>query len=682
MSARPNPQSTERLLWVDDDPHILESIKRTLRSSRREIVTATTVDQALEYLRTDSFDVVAADHQMGIRNGLEVLEMARDLVPRTTRILVTGEADTDLARAAINRAGVFRFVLKPWDSGELEIDVRAAIERKRELVRQQDLVREISQKNQTLEGLRFGLETLVSERTRKIFESKNEIELQQKRLRGLVKFIEELGRLDNFHELLAAVRRDLRSLYGPCDIFLVCEQTSGDTQLLFLNAQEPQVALIKKSDLRPFHDQNEMECRHILADLVARPIGKLSSHSVSFTGRHAVTSTKSQVGLMLLVEHHHPEANAGRLQKIIAGRWPTIEVALERIWLRQKLRDAAVEWERTFDGIQDPIAIVDSSLKVLRSNGAFKRFISKKTCYETFAGTSHSCLGCPVSDNRSRELGRPGSIRVGAKFFDVYSYPIDLVSGLSYSTFVNHYVDVTEHRELYGQMIQSEKMAAMGLLAGNIAHELNNPLTGIRAMSQLLARDERVQSLQQSSRVQQDLAEVELAAARCQAIISNLLAFTKPEKEVSTKFDLRQAVERSMGLLKTAMRDHNRELELGENPIWVRGDPQLLQQVIFNLVNNACQAMKQPGTISVSLAADADFAEIKVRDSGPGIATEIADKIFEPFFTTKPEGEGTGLGLSMSRTIVENMGGRLTVSNHPEGGAEFRLVLPTVSEKS
>ncbi len=677
-----SPNQTERILWVDDDPHILDSVSRLLRSKDRHLDTATSFNEGLELLKKNVYDVVAADHRLEEKNGLDLLEIAREISPRTSRILITGQMEQELVSDAINRAGVFRFILKPWDDAELEIDLRAAIDRRRELVLQQTLVREISQKNQTLESLRMGLENLVSERTKKIAESKAEIESQQRHVRSIVKLVEELASLDTFHELIGLIRRELRSRFSPCDVFLIRSTDKLNFEFFFLNGQEPQQTTLHFSspiDIESIGGHPDL--RRNLADAMGRPIGKIDSWSV-----HGHSDEPGKPSLWLLIEHHQTEHHQTELvQKsavnsidaFVKTRWLPLKTTLERIWLGQKLRSAAMEWEQTFDGIRDPIAIVDKTFAVLRANQEFTRTQNSETCHKLFAQQDQPCAGCPLTEESRSDSNRPGQIRIGRRSFEVYSYPIELLRGIPYEARVNRYIDVTDKRELYSQMIQNEKMAAVGLLAGNIAHELNNPLTGIRSLAQLVRQD-----LDSDSRLASDMDEVEKAAQRCQSIISNLLSFVKPDEERHEILDLRVVVDRTMGLLKTAVRDHNREVHAPDEPVWVRGDEQMLQQVVFNLVNNACQAMKIPGTVSVHIEVEGSKALIRVVDTGPGIPPEIQERVFDPFFTTKPEGEGTGLGLSMSRAIIENMGGRLTTQNLPEKGAEFSVELPREASPS
>ncbi|RYZ60893.1 MAG: PAS domain-containing sensor histidine kinase, partial [Proteobacteria bacterium] len=327
----------------------------------------------------------------------------------------------------------------------------------------------------------------------------------------------------------------------------------------------------------------------------------------------------------------------------------------------------SVQWEGTFDGIKDPIAIVDIDFMVVRANRHFAMKPSQErgyefSCHKVFANSEFICRGCPVA--LALETGQPqrGQVRRGSRYYDVLSYPIRLNDDQVSTNVINHYVDVTDSRELHGRMIQSEKMAAVGLLAGNIAHELNNPLTGIRSLAQVLMAE-----VPKSGTLREDIVEVEKAAERSQKIIENLLGFSKGESDQKQVLvSLNEIVRRTLPMLKTAMREHRSEILLAPEELMVKVEPHLMQQVVFNLVNNACQAMIDAGTVSIETSNNEDeegraWSIVQVSDTGSGIPQDIIESIFEPFFTTKEKGQGTGLGLSMSQSVIQNFGGEIRV---------------------
>jgi two-component system NtrC family sensor kinase len=238
---------------------------------------------------------------------------------------------------------------------------------------------------------------------------------------------------------------------------------------------------------------------------------------------------------------------------------------------------------------------------------------------------------------------------------------------------VNHYTDISRERELYMKLVQSEKLAAVGLLAGNIAHELNNPLSGLKAMAQILKKE-----ISPSDPHSQDIDEIEKAVTRCQGIIKNLLNFSESPQNEFEKIDLNDVIESTLPLLKTAIRNQQLHTSFDKKIKSVSGQPGQLQQVFFNLINNACQALPEGGVITVKTWQSKKFSCVSISDNGPGISDDIKSRIFEPFFTTKETGKGTGLGLSVSQNIIEKHKGTIILESELGVGTTFTISIPSL----
>jgi signal transduction histidine kinase len=260
------------------------------------------------------------------------------------------------------------------------------------------------------------------------------------------------------------------------------------------------------------------------------------------------------------------------------------------------------------------------------------------------------------------------------KNYRLRSYPIVLSQSESPTTFVHQYIDETKSKELYLRLVQNEKLSAIGLLAGNLAHELNNPLTGIRSIAQVLSAE--VEDLQ----LQQDLQQIQEAAHRSQAIIHNLMEFSSKKTNPIAHVALDELVEKTVVFLKTALRQHDYRIDLDARSSHIKVDPLMMSQVVFNIINNACQAMKTKGVLKIKTWRDQNHVYFQVEDAGEGIAKENLSKIFEPFFTTKKEGQGTGLGLSLAKKIIEEYGGEISVTSTLGAGAQFTVKLPSVDQ--
>ncbi|HZO19873.1 MAG TPA: PAS domain S-box protein [Gemmatimonadaceae bacterium] len=238
--------------------------------------------------------------------------------------------------------------------------------------------------------------------------------------------------------------------------------------------------------------------------------------------------------------------------------------------------------------------------------------------------------------------------------------------------------DMTEERTLAEQLLQREKLAAVGQLVSGVAHELNNPLAGIMAFSQLML------AMSGATPDQQDaLVTIHKEAKRAAKIVSNLLIFARQRHPERTEADLNQVLQDTLELRRYSLRTHQIDVETdydAELPLtWA--DSFQLQQVVLNLLTNAEQALRNHSgqkRITLRTRREGESIIASISDTGPGIPPDELDQIFNPFFTTKPVGEGTGLGLSISDAIVREHGGQIRVTSPPGEGATFTVELPLV----
>jgi two-component system NtrC family sensor kinase len=227
-----------------------------------------------------------------------------------------------------------------------------------------------------------------------------------------------------------------------------------------------------------------------------------------------------------------------------------------------------------------------------------------------------------------------------------------------------------------GLMTQNEKLAAMSTLLAGVAHELNNPLAVVVGRSALL----QMKALDPD--VVRQVAQIEEAATRCTRIVKNFLAVARqqPPERAACLLDL--VVRDALEILSYSLRVDGVDLrlELAGDRHLLQADAHQLQQVVINLVSNAHHAVRGVATRGITLRTQYDdahgVARLIVEDTGPGITPEVERRLFEPFFTTKPLGQGTGLGLSLCRGIVEDHGGRIRVEGRPGLGARFLIELP------
>ncbi len=235
--------------------------------------------------------------------------------------------------------------------------------------------------------------------------------------------------------------------------------------------------------------------------------------------------------------------------------------------------------------------------------------------------------------------------------------------------------DITIERKLEQQIVQSERLAAMGAMIGGVAHELNNPLTSILGVSELLQDTET----NETSRKQ--LAMLQQQARRAAEIVQNLTYFSRPPAPGKSKINLTEVLERTLNLHAYSLRKNNITVDfLKEDGVpYALGDPHQLMQVFLNLILNAEQAIREvreKGTLRIRLGRSNNTVWVSFQDDGPGIAKENLASVFDPFYTTKRPGRGTGLGLSICKSVMKEHSGSMEAANSPNGGAIFTVTLP------
>lgn len=224
------------------------------------------------------------------------------------------------------------------------------------------------------------------------------------------------------------------------------------------------------------------------------------------------------------------------------------------------------------------------------------------------------------------------------------------------------------------QLLQAEKMASVGKLAAGVAHQLNNPLSGITLFAQLLLEEYELEP-----GAQEDVTRILDDAERCRFIVRELLQFARQTTKETRLSDINEALSRTLFLLENQTLFQQIEIvtDFDSNLPRVPADTQRLNQAFMNVILNAADALESQGKIMVktSLGPSGESVVVEISDTGPGIPDEIFPHLFEPFFTTKEEGKGTGLGLSVAYGIIEDHQGKISARNRPEGGASFVIEL-------
>lgn len=369
--------------------------------------------------------------------------------------------------------------------------------------------------------------------------------------------------------------------------------------------------------------------------------------------------------------------------------------AIENLWLLEDVLRSRRELEHTVNALADLVVVVDRRLQITHSNDAFGRRLSKP---------SDAILERPLGNFFGPELvgwlhqmierGTPSRVlakelhdsSLGATFLFTVSPLIGRNNEWIGLVIVAR--DVTEQAryeaeraELRDRLTQSEKLAALGQFVAGIAHELNNPLQGVLGHVELMLHTPKGLPV----RTKRDLKLVFREADRAAKIVHNLLVFAGSRRITRRRLNVSLVVGRALALRETACASAGIEVvrDLARKLPRTAGDSLLLQQALLNILVNAEQSLagvEGPKRIEVTTVRRGRHVEVRIADTGAGIAAEALPRLFEPFFTTKEVGKGTGLGLAIAYGIAQEHGGELRAANRPEGGAVFTLELPLASD--
>jgi len=358
-------------------------------------------------------------------------------------------------------------------------------------------------------------------------------------------------------------------------------------------------------------------------------------------------------------------------------------VALANARFFEMVRHAKEQWETAFDALHEGIAVVDEGGRVLRANRSLAQMLDRPVAAVVGEELLPALVGQATESTELLAAARRGEQAAAlVARSDRLQRTLRLnaagIAGAGPERSVVVLVeDVTDQQAMESQLIQSEKLAAVGQLVSGVAHELNNPLTSIAGLAEFLLEQQEL-----GPKDRDHLQVIHEQAERAGRIVRNLLTFARKGPGERARVNLNDVVQRTLLLMSydLKLKDIRTEKNLGSGMPDVVGDRHALQQVVLNLVTNAAHALAgneagRPRTIRINTWFD-QRVRLRVADTGPGIPEEVLPHLFTPFFTTKEPGHGTGLGLSITYSIVEAHGGQITVERPPEGGAAFLVELP------
>lgn len=354
----------------------------------------------------------------------------------------------------------------------------------------------------------------------------------------------------------------------------------------------------------------------------------------------------------------------------------------ERVKIEEQLRASEERWRAVIESAIDGIIVIDERGRIESFNPAAMRMFGYSE-EDVIGRNVNMLMPEPYHHEHDHYLSRYQATRqpkiigkgreVAGRRKDGTTFPLHLSVGETVTKgerrFTGILHDLSARVELEARLREQSALARLGEMAAVIAHEVKNPLAGIRGAVQVIGGRLPAEST--------DAAMMKEIVARIDSLngmMKDLLLFARPPQPHKTPIDVVPLVTVTSDLLRRDLGVKDLEVEINGTAPRVTADAEMLKMVIQNLLINGCHAMQDRGRLLVDVSADTDWCRIAIRDSGPGIPPDIRDKIFVPFFTTKSR--GTGLGLPTSKRFVEAHGGHLTIENPETGGTVATVELP------
>lgn len=667
-------QPSKHILLVEDDSAHSELVRRAFenQSDHVRLSIASTMAEARAHIEADPPTLIIADWQLPDGNGVELLFQRQEATEIPVVIMTSSSNERDAVEAI--KAGAMDYVVKTKESlAEIPhladrairywtmIADKARIENELRLRAEAEAIwRTVGNaivSNQTLDQV---LTTVMQ-----IINAKLQVQA------GAILLAEKEHQRIRFAKLLPEDVEHLSSTYLPMGQGIAGWVVSAGQSALVSDVTQ---------DAR-WESRFDSETGFITRSILCVP---LIAHD----------ETIGAIELINKQDGNFTESDLQLLESIA----PPLAIAIHNASLQEQVRQhlanmttlfekvehAKQEWELTVDAIDAGIWFVDTDCRIVRANRTLANWLTTtpqelvgQFCYHVIHRSIAPPEYCPMKQGivdakieNTAEIQLPSRPSKTMRF---NTFPLRYPDGMTAGS-VNVLNDITTERALQSQLIQSEKLAAIGRLAGSIAHEINNPLQALQGCLDLaLANPTNVEKQQRYLNIAK--SEVE----RLVGLAQRMLDFYRPSQGVRAAVDVRALIDEV--LMLSGKRLQHSQVNLATEwdahlPI-IYGVANQLKQVFLNLFLNAIDAMPTGGKLAIRgrvVETDKLWLVVEMTDTGVGIPPEELDKIFEPFYTTKPSGSGLGLGIS--HTLISSHGGKITVASRPGKGTTFSVWLP------
>ncbi len=550
----------------------------------------------------------------------------------------------------INPCSVFDLKSIRLSAIELQNAIRHRIEIQKKIIDIQIVKKQTELKRIDLERLNSFLKDESDEKKMTLGHFHSEELNRKNKEKKLLSFLDylnsEYDNSDFILEVLKTIWSDLKKIGGFYRLGFILNNQEHRSYIVEFDGK------IDRSKTIDFKNKIDIaNLAQFLADAFKRPVGKLIQFS----------NEKENNQFIFFFEVQGQNYMATDLDQYMSERISLLSIVLQRWHLESTEIQILRQWQLLFRSYQNPVHVISENFELVQSNYSKNQSVSSKKCYEVLAARTEPCVGCPIIKN---SLNKNNFVSIDSADYKVI---ISEFSSEQKKYFFMIYENTNEVSLLKSNVIQAEKMATIGQLSNHLAHEMNNPLTGLKLYSEMLLADNRLQN----PIYENDMREVLKAISRSQIILQDLSQFASEEQTELISLDFSETVKKTMTLLKSILRSHRIFIDLKNTEILAQ--PTYLQQVLFNLIKNSCQAMADKGTLKIYQIETNDNFDFIIEDDGPGLPQALQDQLFKPFFTTKDVGHGTGLGLFLSHKLMNRMNAELIYNSKFSKGTQFIL---------
>ncbi len=652
----------EEILVIDDSEHVSRMLAQTvLPELGYRAAIALTGKSGLERLRARLPDLILLDLQLPDMNGLDFLRILTQEGIDVPVILMTAHGSEMIAVEAF-RLGARNYLIKPFSDSEAREVIDQAL-RERRLQRERDrLFQLLQQRVQELTVLtRVGKSVTALMDQRQLFDRIVEaaVYITQADEGILFQYVEQK------HELIPLALRN------------VTVESPDRLRLPLADSLVGQV--VRSGKLLRLH-----------RGMTDEPIAITKTMVVQATLQVPLQVGDRIIGVLVVNNRRSSRAFSDSDQYLLAALADYAAIALENSRLYQAVQSSEARYRTIFANASDMVLILDTDWRIVSGNQRSVQILNVTpddlvgqplqrwclpqewpTIAQALQRVAQGLPQPPFTISLQHSAYESATIELNAQRLDADDQTRIVCIGR----------DLTERRRLEQQLIQSDKLSALGQLVAGVAHELNNPLTSISGYAQLLLRNRTL-----NDEIRADLEQIRQQAERAGRIVRNLLMFAREHKPERLATQINEVIQSTLALQVYQLRVDNITVQLDLDPELPStvADPHQLQQVLLNLITNARQAMNERGSGILTIrtrrheAADGRYIEISISDNGVGIPAQYLDKVFNPFFTTKPVGQGTGLGLSICYGIIQEHQGQIWIESREGVGTTVFIRLPII----